>query len=59
MMKDRLGDPEVAAELTSRIPMGRIGKIEDVVGAIVFLASPAAALITGTTIMVDGGWTAP
>ena len=59
MMKDRLADPEVAAELTSRIPMGRIGKIEDVVGAVVFLASPAAALITGTTIMVDGGWTAP
>jgi NAD(P)-dependent dehydrogenase (short-subunit alcohol dehydrogenase family) len=59
MLKDRLADPDVAAELTSRIPMGRVGKIEDVLGAVVFLASPAAALITGTTIMVDGGWTAP
>ena len=59
MLKDRLADPDVAAELTSRIPMGRVGKSEDVLGAVVFLASPAAALITGTTIMVDGGWTAP
>ena len=59
MLKDRLADPDVAAELTSRIPMGRVGKIEEVLGAVVFLASPAAALITGTTIMVDGGWTAP
>ncbi len=59
MLKDRLADREVAAELTSRIPLGRIGRIEDVLGAVVFLASPAAALITGTTIMVDGGWTAP
>lgn len=38
--------------------MGRFGRVEDVVGAVVFLASPAAALITGTTIMIDGGWTA-
>ena len=59
MMKERLANSEVADELKSRIPMGRIGKIEDVVGAVVFLASPAASLITGTTIMVDGGWTAP
>ena len=59
MMKERLANSEVADELKSRIPMGRIGKIEDVVGAVVFLASPAAALITGTTIMVAGGWTAP
>ena len=59
MLAERLADPEVVAELTSNIPLGRVGKIEDVVGAVVFLASPAAALITGTTIMVDGGWTAP
>ncbi|MBT4490904.1 MAG: glucose 1-dehydrogenase [Rhodospirillaceae bacterium] len=59
MLEARLSDPEVVAEMTARIPMGRIGKIEDVLGAVVFLASPAAALITGTTIMVDGGWTAP
>jgi NAD(P)-dependent dehydrogenase (short-subunit alcohol dehydrogenase family) len=38
--------------------MGRLGQVQDVVGAVVFLASPAAALITGSTLMVDGGWTA-
>ena len=41
-----------------QIPLGRIGNIEDIMGAIVFLASPAAALITGTSLLVDGGWTA-
>jgi len=59
MLEERLKDPAVAADLRSGIPLGRIGKIEDVLGAVVFLASPAASLITGTTIMVDGGWTAP
>ena len=41
-----------------QIPLGRIGNIEDIMGAVVFLASPAAALITGTSLLVDGGWTA-
>jgi 2-deoxy-D-gluconate 3-dehydrogenase len=41
-----------------RIPLGRIGQLEEVTGAIVFLASPAASLITGTSLVVDGGWTA-
>ena len=59
MLAERLKDPAVAEDLRGRIPMGRLGQIEDVLGAVVFLASPAAALITGTTIMVDGGWTAP
>lgn len=58
MTTDRLNDPVYGPDLLSRIPMGRFGQVEDVVGAVVFLASPAAALITGTTIMVDGGWTA-
>ena len=42
----------------SRIPLGRVGRMDDVTGAIVFLASPAASLITGTSLAVDGGWTA-
>ncbi|MEA3217869.1 MAG: hypothetical protein QOJ19_4025 [Acidimicrobiia bacterium] len=54
----RLHDPEIGGDLLSRIPLGRFGQVEDVVGAVVFLASPAASLITGTTLMVDGGWTA-
>ena len=45
-------------DVLSRIPMGRIGEVEDVVGAVVFLASRAASLITGYTLAVDGGWLA-
>ncbi len=45
-------------DVLRRIPMGRIGEVEDVVGAVVFLASGAASLITGHTLAVDGGWTA-
>jgi NAD(P)-dependent dehydrogenase (short-subunit alcohol dehydrogenase family) len=40
------------------IPLGRLGEIEDIMGAVVFLASPAAALITGASLTIDGGWTA-
>jgi NAD(P)-dependent dehydrogenase (short-subunit alcohol dehydrogenase family) len=42
----------------NRIPLGRLGTLEEVTAAIVFLASPAASLITGTSLLVDGGWTA-
>jgi NAD(P)-dependent dehydrogenase (short-subunit alcohol dehydrogenase family) len=42
----------------AQIPIGRLARIEDIMGAIVFLASPAAAMITGTSLLVDGGWTA-
>jgi len=41
-----------------RIKLGRLGQLEDLTGAIVFLASDAAALVTGTSLVVDGGWTA-
>ena len=51
-------DPVLREDLLSRIPLGRVGQPEDVVGAVVFLASPAADLITGHTLLVDGGWTA-
>jgi NAD(P)-dependent dehydrogenase (short-subunit alcohol dehydrogenase family) len=42
----------------NRIPMGRIGRMDEITGAIVFLASPAASLITGASLAIDGGWTA-
>jgi NAD(P)-dependent dehydrogenase (short-subunit alcohol dehydrogenase family) len=42
----------------ARIPLGRLGKPQDVAAAVVFLASPGAAMITGTSLLVDGGWTA-
>ncbi|MDA3038184.1 MAG: SDR family NAD(P)-dependent oxidoreductase [Actinomycetota bacterium] len=58
MTHDRLHDPVIGPDLLSRIPLGRFGQVADVVGAVVFLCSPAASLITGTTLMVDGGWTA-
>ena len=51
-------DLALREDLLQRIPLGRVGKPEDVVGAVVFLASPAASLITGHTLLVDGGWTA-
>ncbi len=51
-------DPEKKEELVSRIPWGRAGQPEDIVGAAVFLASDAAELVTGHTMLVDGGWTA-
>jgi NAD(P)-dependent dehydrogenase (short-subunit alcohol dehydrogenase family) len=54
----RLMHPVSGPDMVSRIPLGRSGQVRDVVGAVVFLASPAAALITGTTLMIDGGWTA-
>ena len=51
-------DPQLRDDLIKRIPLGRVGTPEDVVGSVVFLASPAADLITGHTLLVDGGWTA-
>ncbi len=51
-------DPVLREDLLKRIPLGRVGKPEDVTGAVVFLASPAADLVTGHTLLVDGGWTA-
>ncbi|MCB1402288.1 MAG: SDR family oxidoreductase, partial [Rhodobacteraceae bacterium] len=49
---------ERVAWIEDRIKLGRVGEVEDIMGAIAFLASDAAALVTGTALMVDGGWTA-
>jgi NAD(P)-dependent dehydrogenase (short-subunit alcohol dehydrogenase family) len=57
--EDALSDPAFRAEVIERIAgVHRIGEPMDVAGAVVFLASPAASLITGHTILIDGGWTA-
>jgi NAD(P)-dependent dehydrogenase (short-subunit alcohol dehydrogenase family) len=54
-----LADPAFHADVVERIAaLHRIGEPNDVAGAVVFLASPAADLITGTTLLIDGGWTA-
>jgi len=55
--KNWLDDEAFRASVRQRIPLGRIGDPLDVAGPVVFLASPAASLITGETLMVDGGWT--
>ncbi|MGA3042267.1 MAG: glucose 1-dehydrogenase [Bryobacteraceae bacterium] len=56
---EALADPAFHADVVERIAaLHRIGEPMDVAGAVVFLASPAAALITGHTLLVDGGWTA-
>jgi NAD(P)-dependent dehydrogenase (short-subunit alcohol dehydrogenase family) len=56
---EALSDPAFRADVIERIAgLHRIGEPMDVAGAVVFLASPAASLITGHTILVDGGWTA-
>jgi len=50
--------PEFAQWVDERIPAGRVGQPEDVAAAVTFAASPAASLVTGTSLLVDGGWTA-
>jgi NAD(P)-dependent dehydrogenase (short-subunit alcohol dehydrogenase family) len=51
-------DPTFRKWVLDRIPIGRLGTVEEVASAVVFLASPAAALVTGSSLLVDGGWTA-
>ena len=50
--------PEKRNWIESKIKIGRIGKIEDIMGAVVYLASDASSLVTGSSLLVDGGWTA-
>ena len=51
-------DPAFTAALTQKVPMGRLGRPEDMAGAVVFLASSAARFVTGANLPIDGGWTA-
>ncbi len=52
------GDRRFIRRLSRRVPMGRVGRAEEIAGAVVFLASEAASYVTGTYLVVDGGWTA-
>ncbi len=58
LTKQTFDRPERRAWVEEKIKLGRIGEVEDIMGPVTFLASDAAALITGTSILVDGGWTA-
>ena len=51
-------DPAFRDDTLRRIKLGRLAQVEDMMGAVVFLASDAAAMVTGTSLLVDGGWTA-
>lgn len=58
MTKPFMADPVARARIVDKIKLGRLGQVEDIMGAVTFLASDASALITGTSLLVDGGWTA-
>ncbi|WP_292159370.1 SDR family NAD(P)-dependent oxidoreductase [Mesorhizobium sp.] len=58
MTQPFLKDPVFAQSVLAKIRLGRLGRVEDLMGAAVYLASDASALVTGTSLVVDGGWTA-
>ena len=58
MTAPMLAKPEFRAFVDNMIPLGRIGKPDDVAAAVLYLASPAANMITGASLLIDGGWTA-
>lgn len=58
MTQPFLADPAFRESVVSKIKLGRVGQVEDLMGAMVFLASDASALMTGSSLVVDGGWTA-
>jgi NAD(P)-dependent dehydrogenase (short-subunit alcohol dehydrogenase family) len=58
MTKPFFEDAAFKANVLQKIKLGRIGTVEDLMGAALFLASDASALVTGTSLLVDGGWTA-
>jgi NAD(P)-dependent dehydrogenase (short-subunit alcohol dehydrogenase family) len=58
MTQPFLANEAFRRDVESRIKLGRLGQVSDLMGAVVFLASDASALVTGTSLVVDGGWTA-
>lgn len=58
MTRPMFENPAFQRDVLSRIPMGKIGRVEDVANAVIFLASGAAGMVTGDSLKVDGGWTA-
>ncbi len=58
LAEQTLANPERRAWILAKIKLGRVGEIEDLMGPVVFLASDASAMMTGTHLIIDGGWTA-
>lgn len=58
MVRPMLDDPAFEDYVLRRIPLGRVGQVEDVANAVLYLASDASGLVTGHSLLVDGGWTA-
>lgn len=58
MVEQLLQDRAILEDTLRRIPLGRVAEVDDIAGAVVFLASPASDFVTGHTLVVDGGWTA-
>ncbi|MEP1537370.1 MAG: SDR family oxidoreductase [Paracoccaceae bacterium] len=58
LTKSTFDDPQKRAWIESKIKLGRVGQVQDVMGAAVFLASQASDMVTGTSLLIDGGWTA-
>jgi NAD(P)-dependent dehydrogenase (short-subunit alcohol dehydrogenase family) len=54
----QLDDPEVGQRILAQIPLGRPGTADEIAAAVVFAASPEAGLLTGSSVLLDGGWTA-
>lgn len=53
-----LEDEAFRQRVLAKIKLGRLGRVEDITGAVVYLASDASALMTGASMVIDGGWTA-
>ena len=58
LTKVTLDDPERSQWIKDKIKLGRMGEVQDVMGAALYLVSDASSLVTGTHVVVDGGWTA-
>lgn len=58
MTRPMFKEPDFRKQVLEKIKLGRVGRVEDMMGGIVFLASEASALVTGSALMIDGGWTA-
>jgi 2-deoxy-D-gluconate 3-dehydrogenase len=58
MTKPMFENEEFRNYVLGNIPLGRVGKPEDIIGAVIYLASEASNMVTGHVLLVDGGWTA-